>query len=224
MANSKKILFIGGHGKVGLLSTPKLSDRGHQVTSLIRNPDQVADIKSSGATALVRDATELSAADWAELAADFDVVVWSAGNGGKGGDDVTYAVDRDAAIASIDGLRQLKDSHGSAPRYVMVSYVGSLNHVRDNDDPMYAYTEAKKAADKHLLDTDLDFVILGPAALSMDPSRGLEIIENRRDIVGERTTSRELVADVIVEVAERGQLPTEQVIPFVDGDTAVSEI
>lgn len=66
----KKVLYIGGHGKVGLLAAPKLVDANLTVHSLIRNPDQVSDIEALGATAVVRDLTELSVEDWAELLAD----------------------------------------------------------------------------------------------------------------------------------------------------------
>ena len=89
------VLIIGGHGKVGLLAAPKLVDKGFQVTSLIRNPDQVPAIESLGASAVVQDVTTLDAAGWDDLLGRFDVVVWSAGNGGRGGQDVTYAVDRE---------------------------------------------------------------------------------------------------------------------------------
>lgn len=181
---ARKILFVGGHSRVGLLATPKLDEAGHAVTSVIRNPDHVGDVEASGASVL----------------------------------------DRDAAVACIDGLERLRVAGGTAPRIVMVSCTGSIHHVRERDDPMYVYTEAKKAADRHLLETALEFVILGPASLTMDPARGLELVENRRDAVGERTTSRELVADAIVEMAGREQLPEEQMIPFVDGDTPVSEL
>jgi len=39
-----RILLLGGHGKVSLLLTPKLLSRSWNVTSVIRNPDQKADI------------------------------------------------------------------------------------------------------------------------------------------------------------------------------------
>ena len=86
----KKVLYIGGHGKVGLLAAPKLVDANLTVHSLIRNPDQVADVEALGATAVVRDLTELSVEDWVELLADYDVVVWGAGNGGRAGADVIW--------------------------------------------------------------------------------------------------------------------------------------
>lgn len=224
MANSKKILFIGGHGKVGLLTTPKLHKSGHQVTAMIRNPDQVSDIEDAGATALVRDVTDLTVKDWADLAAEYDVVVWSAGNGGKGSDDVTYAVDRDAALACVDGLKQLDGDGKTSPRFIMVSYIGSLENQWSKDESMYAYGEAKKAVDTYLLESSLEYVILGPAALTLDPAQGAKVLENRPEAINGGATSRDLVADVIVEMAGRDKLPESKIIPFVDGDTPVTEI
>jgi hypothetical protein len=45
---SPRILLLGGHGKVSLLMTPKLISRSWNVISLIRNPDQEAEIREAG--------------------------------------------------------------------------------------------------------------------------------------------------------------------------------
>jgi hypothetical protein len=45
---SPRILLLGGHGKVSLLLTPKLLARSWNVVSVIRNPDQKADILEAG--------------------------------------------------------------------------------------------------------------------------------------------------------------------------------
>lgn len=224
MANTKKVLFIGGHGKVGLLTTPKLHQGGHGVTSMIRNPDQVSDIEATGATALILNVTDLNAKDWADLAAEYDVVVWSAGSGGTGGDDATYAVDRDAALACVDGLKQLEDDGEKSPRFIMVSYLGSLENQWSEGDSMYAYGEAKKAVDTYLLDSNLEYVILAPAVLTLDRAQGVTVVEGRPEAADGGTTSRHLVADVIVEMAGRDTLPEGKIIQFVDGDTPVTGI
>ena len=39
-----RIVMIGGHGKVALLAAPLLVEAGHEVISLIRNPDQADDV------------------------------------------------------------------------------------------------------------------------------------------------------------------------------------
>ena len=122
MTDTHNVLIIGGHGKVALLATPLLIDAHLTVTSLFRNPDHKAEIEKLGATPVLHDVTELSVEDWAELLHPIDTVVWTAGNGGKAGADATYAIDRDAAIASMDGAASLG---ADAPRYIMVSYIGA---------------------------------------------------------------------------------------------------
>ena len=43
-----RIVMIGGHGKVALLAAPLLVEAGHEVVSLIRNPDQADDVVAVG--------------------------------------------------------------------------------------------------------------------------------------------------------------------------------
>lgn len=214
----KNVLIIGGHGHVALHATPKLIDKGHKVTSLFRNPDHETEVTDLGATPLVRDVTELSVSDWTELFQNFDTVVWSAGAGGKGD---TLAIDRDAALRTIEALESLDD----APDYVMVSYIGARTNTADKSEgSWYDYVEAKKAVDNRLFDSQLNFLVLGPATLTHEPAGGIEII-GENEPTGELVTSRELVADVITEVVDRQFLPTKRnPLEFIDGDSAVSSI
>jgi uncharacterized protein YbjT (DUF2867 family) len=163
-----RIAIIGGHGKVALKLSPILAAEGHDVTSIIRNPDHQADVAATGATPLVLDVEQASTAEIADALRDHDAVVWSAGAGG-GNPQRTYAVDRDAAIRSMDAAGQ-----AGAGRYVMVSYLGSRpDHGVPADDPFFAYAEAKAAADSYLSGTSLDWTILGPGRLTDGPGTGL---------------------------------------------------
>lgn len=220
----KKVLIIGGHGKIALLATPKFVEKGHEVTSLIRNPDQSADIEALGANPLVADVTTLTPAQWDALQAPFDVVIWSAGNGGKAGPDVTIAVDRDAASASVDSAVRLgANSRKKAPRYLMVSFAGS--RTLESPGGLATYAAAKKAVDEQLLATvGLDYLILAPCILSLDPARGAEVFDDNMSTFTEEYTSRELVADVLLEMTGREQLPEKKVLAFRDGDTPVSQL
>jgi NAD dependent sugar epimerase/dehydratase family protein len=93
--------MIGGHGKVALLAAPLLVEAGHEVVSLIRNPDQADDVAAAGAIPLVLSVEEADVAELAQAFAGADAIVWPAGAGGKGGPERTDAVDRAAAIAKI---------------------------------------------------------------------------------------------------------------------------
>jgi nucleoside-diphosphate-sugar epimerase len=185
--------IFGGHGKVALLLAPLLVEAGHEVHSVIRNPDHVADVEATGATAVVSSVEDADVAALTELLRGSDAVVWSAGAGG-GTPERTDAVDRDAAIRSMDAAVA-----AGVQRYVMVSFSGaSVEHHVPEDDPFRRYQDAKIAADEHLRGTELGWTILGPGALTTDPADGrVNPAASSRD--GDESP-RELVAQVAAAV------------------------
>lgn len=162
-----RVIVFGGHGRIALLLAPLLIARGDEVTSVIRNPDHAPDVERTGASALVADVEKLDTEAIAELIRGHDAVVWSAGAGG-GAAERTYAVDRDAAIRSMDAA-----SAADVARYVMVSWLGSVaDHGVPESDSFFAYADAKWAADEYLRGTTLDGTILGPGTLTFDDPTG----------------------------------------------------
>ncbi|MFJ7749455.1 SDR family oxidoreductase [Arthrobacter sp. NPDC097144] len=207
-----RIAIIGGHGKVALHLAKDLTANGHQVTSLFRNPDHVSDVEATGAAAVVADVENLSTEEIAQKLAGQDAVVWSAGAGG-GTAERTYAVDRDAAIRSMDAAKS-----AGVSRYVMVSYFGAgPNHGVPEDDGFFAYAESKAAADEYLRGSGLDWTILGPSALTMDAGTGK--IETGPGIEGTQV-SREDVALVAAAVLDR-PATIGQTIEFNNGSVPV---
>lgn len=210
-----RVVLVGGHGKVALLAAPKLVEAGVEVTSIFRNPEHRADVTATGATPVVADIETLDVNELAQLVGGHDVVVWSAGAGG-GNPARTYAVDRDAAMRTIDAARQ-----AGVPRFVMVSYLGaSLDHGVPSDNAFFPYAEAKAAADAHLRETDLSWTILMPGRLTLDPSRGTLDPEPAQT----GPTSRELVADVIsAVVATDADAVARAELGFTDGNVAIAD-
>jgi len=208
-----RIAIIGGHGKIALELSRILSASGHEVSALIRNPDQANDVKQAGAKPVVADIEHLTTDSIADHIKDHDAVVWSAGAGG-GNPARTYAVDRDAAIRSMDAAR-----HAGVRRYVMVSYFGAgPGHGVAEDSSFFPYAEAKAAADDHLKKTGLDWTILGPSTLTLDPATGL--IDTAAESSGR--VSRANVARVAAAVLEMpGTIG--RFIAFNDGDTPIQE-
>lgn len=183
-----RIIVFGGHGRVALLLAPLLAARGDEVTSVIRNPQHIADVEAAGAQPVVADIETMDAAQIADLVRGHDAIVWSAGAGG-GSAERTYAVDRDAAIRSMDAAKS-----AGVDRYVMVSWLGSTaDHGVPADDSFFAYADAKWAADEHLRGTALDGTIVAPGTLTLDePTGRIEI-----DPDGHGSVSRADVAAVI---------------------------
>ncbi|CAH0196088.1 SDR family oxidoreductase [Microbacterium foliorum] len=186
-----RIIVFGGHGRIALLLAPLLVARGDEVTSVIRNPDHVEEVEQTGARALFADVETLDTAALADIIRGHDAVVWSAGAGG-GSAERTYAVDRDAAIRTMDAAGE-----ADVARYVMVSWIGSkADHGVPEDDGFFAYADAKWAADEHLRGTDLEGTILGPGTLTFEAPTGRIVL----DPEGHGEVSRADVAAVIAEV------------------------
>lgn len=208
-----RILLIGGHGKVALLLEPLLAAAGHHVTAVIRNPDHEADVRAAGATPLVADVATFDTDQLASLASGNDAVIWSAGAGG-GDPERTYAIDRDAAIRTIDGA-----ARAGVRRFLMVSYFGAgPDHGVPADDPFFAYAEAKAAADAHLRASGLDWTIVAPSALTMDAPTGA--ID--RDPASSGSVARADVAAVLAEAVDQ-PATIGQTIAFNSGRTPISE-
>ncbi|OAV61551.1 NAD(P)-dependent oxidoreductase [Enteractinococcus helveticum] len=218
-----KVMIIGGHGKVAQLATPLLVQAGHTVTSIIRNPGQEDTIRTLGAIPMVFDIEQADREEFAEAFRGQDAIIWAAGAGG-GNPDRTYAVDRDAAIASIDAAQQV-----GANRYIMVSYLGSsLDHDIPNDSPFYPYAQSKAIADDHLMQSELDWTILGPGTLTLDdPSDSIRRVGRMAsDTLAEgenRDTSRANVAHAILS-ALTSDKSIRTVVDFVDEDTPINHV
>lgn len=208
-----RILIIGGHGKVALLLAPLLAARGDEVTSVIRDPAQAADVRAAGASPVILDIEHEDRAALAAVMSGNDAVVWSAGAGG--GDPArTRAVDFEAAVRSMDAAED-----AGVRRYVMVSYFGSApDHGIPSSDPFHAYAEAKAAADEYLRATNLDWTVLGPSRLTLGEATGL--IDAEAETSGE--VSRANVALVIAH-ALRTPSTIRRTIRFNDGDRSIAE-
>lgn len=208
-----KILILGGHGKIALLTHPELVEHGDSVTAVIRNPEHADEVAATGATPLVADLERLEVPEIADLIAGHDAVVWSAGAGG-GNPARTWAVDRDAAMRSIEAA-----ARAGVRRYVMVSYFGATQeHGLDPEHSFYAYAEAKSAADEYLRGSDLDWTILAPSSLTLDPASGtIDVLATEATQV-----SRGNVAHVIAATLhEPGTIG--KTVRFNDGSTPIAQ-
>lgn len=210
----KRIVIVGGHGKVAMSLAQLLTDRGHHVHSLIRNSDHEADVSATGAMPVIADIEALSAEELSEIFTGHNAIVFAAGAGG-GSPERTYSVDRDAAIRTMDAA-----AHAGVERYVMLSYKGaSLNHGVPEDNSFFAYAESKAAADEHLRKGPLKYTIVGPGSLSSDTASGM--IDVGSSATAEQV-ARDNVARVIAEVVDADNT-IGHTIEFMDGSTQISE-
>ena len=221
MSDQKRIVIIGGHGKVALLAAPKLKAAGYAVDSIIRNPAHGDDVGAAGANPVVLDIESANVDALANAFRGAHAIVFSAGAGG-GNPQRTRAVDYEAATRAMQAAEQ-----AGVKRFVMVSYAGADKDVHrlDPSDSFYAYAKAKHDADAKLRESALDWTILGPALLTLEPATGkIQRVETAAADWPDdrRVTSRDNVAQVITHVIHTGAA-TRETVDFYDGDTPIAE-
>lgn len=212
-----RVTIIGGHGKVALLAAPLLVAAGHEVRSVIRNPEHESDVAATGATPVVADVEAMDVAALTGLLEGQDAVVWSAGAGG-GSPERTVAVDRDAAIRTLEAAET-----AGARRFVMVSYFGAgPDHGVPADSSFRAYADAKTEADAAIEASDLDWVILRPSGLTLDEPTGAIDARQLDASVEPGTIARADVAALVAAVLERPALG-HAIVEANTGSTPIGE-
>lgn len=221
MADTPRVVILGGHGKIALLAAGKLKDANYTVDSIIRNPDQRDAVCDAGGNPVVLDIELAGVGELASIFSGAAAVVFSAGAGG-GNPQRTHAVDFEAATIAMAAAEK-----AAVKRFIMVSYAGADKDIHriDSESSFYPYAKAKHDADATLRKSSLDYTILGPALLTTEPGSGkLTRVEDADDWPEDkRVTSRENVADVIAHVIKT-RTAVRQTVNFYDGDTPVAKV
>jgi hypothetical protein len=100
------------------LRLARLLSPSHSVTSLIRNPEHQQDILETSAKPLLLSLEDVSVPDLSKAFAGYDVVYFSAGAGGQGGEERTKKVDYEGAVKVFDAI---EGTSGVKPRLILVS-------------------------------------------------------------------------------------------------------
>ena len=118
----KKVVIVGGHGKVSL-RLARLLRSAHTVTSIVRNKDRLEEITEAGAIPEVVSLEDDSKEKFSEVFKNANVVVFSAGAGGKPSEtheaaERTKRVDYEGALKVFDAIEGVE---GEKPRLILVS-------------------------------------------------------------------------------------------------------
>ncbi|WP_153395164.1 SDR family oxidoreductase [Ornithinicoccus halotolerans] len=212
-----RIAIFGGHGKIARRLEPLLVQDGHEVDAIIRNPAHEDEVAQTGARPVLADVEQLDIDGVVRLLEGVIVAIWSAGAGG-GNPQRTYAVDRDAAIRSMDAAAQ-----AGVSRYLMVSYFGAgPDHGVPEDAAFFPYADAKAAADAHLRESGLAWTILAPSRLTTEEPTGRIEVPGVSEGVDKGEVSRADVAEVIRQTVARPGL-AGVTVEFNNGATPIEE-
>ncbi len=208
------ISIVGVTGGVGRRVAHRLLARGHSVTGIVRRPDQAQKIARQGVTATIADIALDPVETIAESIKGSDIVLFTAGAGGRDGHEATTAVDGDgpskiAAAAKIAGVSRL----------YLVSVFPEAWREKRMDDNFEHYMVEKKRAESQLVLTDFDWVILRPSALTNEPGAGtvdLGLAKVHREI------RRDDVAETLIALMENHNI-TRVILEATGGFTPIDE-
>ncbi|BBH68170.1 NAD-dependent dehydratase [Actinoplanes sp. OR16] len=184
------VLVAGGHGKIALRLLGLLAARGDRARGLIRKPSQAADLEAVGAIPVIGDLE--ADATLEPYVKGADAVVFAAGAGPGSGDARKATVDLGGAVKLTDAARAL-----GVRRYVMISSIGA-DRPEAATGSMLPYLKAKADADRHLIESGLDYTITRPGSLTDDPGTGLVTLTTELGNRGPIT--RDDVAEVLAEI------------------------
>lgn len=209
-----KVFIVGAAGKVGRRLCRQLSERGHEVAALHRQPEQADELKALEARPVAGSLLELDAPGLAELMFGSDAIVFTAGAGGKGGMAMTNAIDGCGLELMVAAARQ-----AGIKRFILVSVFPDALRGGSVSEGFENYIAVKRHADVHLVETDLDWVIVRPGTLLDEPGSG----HVRADVaIPYGDVPRDDVAATIVELIEQPMV-NRIIIELTQGDMLVAE-
>lgn len=208
-----KVFVIGAAGGVGRRLAAQLTARGDQVTGMHRRPEQAVVVAAAGATPVAGDLIGDSVEELAAKMRGHDAVVFSAGAHGTGMDQTSL----------IDGAGLVKAAAAALltgpSRFVLVSAFPEAQRGVALGEGFEHYMRVKKAADAHLVRTDLDWLVVRPGTLRDEPGDGLV----SADLALEYGTVRRDNVAAFIAAALRLPALNRIVVELTDGPTPAAE-
>ena len=206
------VLIIGANGKIGTILSQKLKGTPHQPIAMVRKEEQQKTFEDKGIKTILADLEK----DFDHAFDGVNAVVFTAGSGAHTGKDKTHLVDRVGAKKTID----LAVKH-KVDRFVMVSAFGADASPDQWPKSMAHYYEAKADADKHLMQSGLNYTILMPGRLTDENgTNNVEIGEKISQRSGSIT--RTDVATVVQKSLDHEKTFGKN-LELLSGDTPVDE-
>ena len=180
-----KVLVIGANGNTATRVVRLIKkETSHEPIAMIRNTTQRVKFDKLGVTTVLGDLEY--PIDHAIMGCN--AIIFAAGSGSQTGKDKTVLVDHIGAIRSMVTAQV----HG-VKRYVMLS---TINAEENSNSRIAHYHKAKAFADRHLIDTNLDWTIVCPGGLRDEEGNGLVSVHS--DLFLEGITTRDNLAASLV--------------------------
>jgi uncharacterized protein YbjT (DUF2867 family) len=204
------ILLIGASGRTGLLVAEKLHAAAIPFCPLIRNAAKREEFEQLGARPLIADL----ASDFAHAFDGIRTVIYAAGSAESEGAEQERLIDRDAINKSVDYAKRR-----GVRLFIVISALVAYDPER-SPQVLRHYAQMKRESDDYVIASGLDYLVLRPGALTMEPGAGtIQIVSDAES--PRAPVAREDVAEVVVDALKAGLV--SKVIGFVGGDVPIGD-
>ena len=204
-----KVLVIGANGNTATRVVRLIkNETSHEPIAMIRNTTQRVKFDKLGVTTVLGDLEY--PIDHAIMGCN--AIIFAAGSGSQTGKDKTVLVDHIGAIRSMVTAQV----HG-VKRYVMLS---TINADENSNSRIAHYHKAKAFADRHLIDTNLDWTIVCPGGLRDEEGNGLVSVQSELFLEG--LTTRDNLAASLVSCLELPNTIGKR-FSLIEGKTPIKE-
>ncbi|MBS3669432.1 SDR family oxidoreductase [Vreelandella boliviensis] len=204
-------LVIGANGQIGKQFCELAQQAGTPIKAMIRSEEQASWFKERGIDTVIADLE----GEFEHAFEGCDQVVFTAGSGPHTGPDKTLMIDLYGAIRTADIAKQKGLS-----RYIMVSAMRAEKPL-EAPEKMRPYMAAKFAADAHLSNSGVPYVILKPGRLT-DEAASQQFASTVEES-GDNQISRANVAHALLHVVQTPGVVNQEYL-LLDGKRSISEI
>lgn len=210
-----RVVVVGAGGRTGRLIVEKLVSAGHTPVATIRSPHHMAALVSLGAETVMLDLELSTGPDFQAQFKGADAIVFAAGSASG----ESSALDRTGLIKTARAAET-----AGVKRYLNIASIGASTGNKLptgwNNAEAKDYYKQKRAANKYLRDTGLDWIIVEPGGLTDGKPTGKVTIAEH-DVDGS-LIPRADVAAVIVALLE-SKKSNKRTFQLVGGKTPIAE-
>lgn len=204
-------LVIGANGQIGKQFCELAQQAGTPIKAMVRSEEQASWFNVHGIDTVVADLE----GEFEHAFEGCDQVVFTAGSGPHTGPDKTLMVDLFGAIRTADIAKQKGLS-----RYIMISAMRAEQPL-EAPEKMRPYMAAKFAADAHLRNSGVPYVILKPGRLTDEAAS--QQFASSIDEAGDNQISRANVAHALFHTVQTSSLANQEYL-LLDGTRSIGEI
>ncbi|MBM7554065.1 SDR family oxidoreductase [Thalassobacillus pellis] len=204
-----KVLVAGANGHTGRLLVQNLDAAGYEAYAMVRKEEQKQEMEKLGGIPVLADLE----GDVGHAVKGMDAVIFAAGSGSKTPPEKTKDVDRDGAINLIKATEKF-----GAKKFIMLSAMKADNPEQGPEKLEY-YLKMKGEADAFLRNTELDYTIVRPGALTNEPGTSKIKVAETLD---RGSVSRSDVAKTMIACLEE-QNTYRKTFEMLEGDTQIEE-